>query len=293
MKDKNLDRYKDPLGLTTKRMDFGLWYVEHRKGFRKILIFFLVLISAVTWFITIYSFTMYIAVGIREDEELARKITDNIIFGHDYILDIAPKNLKIGQVTALKNLDKYDFFVKMENPNDNYWTEFSYAFTSGDDETKKIRNFVLPGESKYIILLSQTLKSKKVEFKIDDISWSRVNEHEIPDWKGFRDERLDIQFSDIKFTQSQKTGLSEKINLSTLEFSAKNNSPYNYWEVDLNIVFYIQGKVVGINKYIINEFLSGQEKTIHLSMPGRIGNITKTEIIPEINITKDDIYMKY
>jgi hypothetical protein len=39
--------------------------------------------------------------------------------------------------------------------------------------------------------------------------------------------------------------------------------------------------------------MSGQERQIAISWPGNVSRVSRTEIIPEINIMKDDIYIKY
>ena len=293
MPKNDLEQYKDPYGLTPKKLRFGLWYVTHRKYFRMTIIVTLVLVSVVTWFIAIYTFTHYIVVGIKEDEELSRKIVENISFNHDYILKIAPENLKVSGVTVLKHIDQYDLFAVMGNKSENYWAHFNYYFVIDGKETERISSFILPGESKHLAYLSYNTRPKKVEIKVVDIAWEQINKHVIHDWKAFRDEHINVQFDDIGFTQSKQTGLSEKINVSTLEFNAINNSPYNYWQVSLTIVLYSRDVIVSVNRYTIDEFLSGQKRNIHISIPGLGSNITKTEILPEIDITRDDIYMKY
>ena len=294
MSKKNpLDQYKDPLGLTPKKMNFGLWYVSNRNKFRKILITFLILVSLVTWFITIFTFTRYIFVGMKEDEEISRQITENILADHEYILKIAPDNLKLGRVSILKHLNKYDLIAEIQNPSNKYWAYFDYIFVLDGKETKRTRSFILPGESKYLTNLAYELRPQKAAIKIENIAWSKVDKHKIPDWKDFHSEHFNLQFNDVNFIQSKKTGLSEKLNVSSLEFKAVNSSPYNYWQVLLTIALYKRDNIVSINEYSLNEFKSGEERDVSISIPGIIGDITKTEIIPAVDITRNDIYMKY
>jgi hypothetical protein len=39
--------------------------------------------------------------------------------------------------------------------------------------------------------------------------------------------------------------------------------------------------------------MSGQKKSVEISWPGDLGWVDSVEIIPEINIMKDDIYIPY
>ena len=52
--------YTGPEGITTKQLEAGLWYVEHKQLLRRILYGFLILTAAVSWTYTIYGFAYYL-----------------------------------------------------------------------------------------------------------------------------------------------------------------------------------------------------------------------------------------
>jgi hypothetical protein len=52
-------------------------------------------------------------------------------------------------------------------------------------------------------------------------------------------------------------------------------------------------RVVGVNKYTLENIMSGQSRQIRVTWPGRLDNVNGVDIRPEINITRDDIYLKF
>lgn len=294
-KPVDIGRYKDLGGVTLKKLEQGLWYVEHRELFRKIFIWFLIVVSAGFWSYSIYGFAYYFARGMKEDEIIIKQMIETGSVSHKYILEISAVDLVLKQAKIFK-LDgkKFDFFAEVINPNENYSAVFDYYFTSGGRETARAKGFIFPQENKYLLTLGQEIdsQSRDAQLKIENISWSRINKHKFPDWKLYRDERLNIAVSDIKFTPSKEGSLSEKVNLNTLEFKAINRGAYSYLNANLLILFYSGQNIIGVNNYPLERFMSGEERPARMTFSGKIGNVNKVEIVPEINILNESNYLK-
>src|SRR3990167_8005034 len=82
--ETKLKNYTGPEGITTKELEVGLWYVEHRQTLRRVLYGLLIAIAAVSWSYSIYGFTYYLARGMSEDEMLTRQLVETNSAGHDY-----------------------------------------------------------------------------------------------------------------------------------------------------------------------------------------------------------------
>ncbi len=295
-KKVNIERYKDTGGLTLRKLNIGLWYVEHKSVLRMVLIGFLMLIAAVSWVYTIYGFAYYLSRGMAEDELLARQTVNTGIISRDAILAMSAKNLSLAPAGILKLSDnKYDFFIQARNPNNRRAAEFKYYFLVNGRETSRQSGFILPGESKYLLSLSNELDFKpgNAQFKIENLRWRKIDRHKIPDWKPYRDKRLNIEISEAIFAPAGKGGASGSVRLNNLEFTASNKTDYNYWSVDFIVLLYRGANIVGVNKYGIDEFMSGQVRQAAIVWPGAVSRVDKVEIVPEINIVKDDIYIKY
>ncbi len=295
-KEADISRYPSNFGPSSKKLALGLWLIEHKKHFRAALVIFLVTIAAVSWSYTIYGLTYYIARGMKEDETLARQIVQNWVVGHDYILELAPADLIFSSPQIFKaSEDKYDFLAEIRNPNPRHWASFSYCFSANNEEADCGQSFILPEETKIVSALAKVFKSRPAgpTFVVKEVSWVRVNPRQFPDWENFRDEHLNITMEGIKFTPAPTSGLSEKLNLNNLEFTITNKTPFNYWEIHLNILLYRGSSIIGINRYTVLELMSREKREIEMSWLGGLSGVDNVKIVPEINIFKDDIYIKY
>ncbi|MEI6596764.1 MAG: hypothetical protein WCL13_00940 [bacterium] len=294
--EARMKNYVSTEGITTKQLEIGLWYIEHKKQFKMVLVGFLILISAVSWAYTIYGFAYYIARGMSEDEILVNQLVQTSAIGHDYVVQIGAKELIIGPVQIIKSADKkYDLFVQLKNENQKWWAEFDYYFVAAGRSTTKTKGYILPEEIKYPAALAEDFSyyPENSQLVIENISWRRIDQHQIADWGAYRDSRLNIEKTDIKFTSANASQLSEKLGLNQLSFNAINRTAYSYWSVGFVILLYSNDQITGVNYYILNDFMSEQKRLVEISWPGDLGRADRVEIIPEINIMKDDIYIKY
>jgi hypothetical protein len=211
---------------------------------------------------------------------------------------LSPRNvveqMKPGKVEIFKSSDSYDLAVNLNNANDNFWADFDYCFYQEDEIVYCDSSFVLPAENYYLIVLGLELpSSSNLTFKIEDIFWSRVNRRQIPDWSTFYQERLNFEFSDVNFFNAIKSGLSENLRLNSLEFNIFNDSPYSYYQIDFDILFYSSSNLIGVQKYLGQNIKTDEKRSVKLSWPGDLGSVSQVKIVPRVNIIKDSVYLKY
>jgi len=294
--EKNLKNYVSTEGITTKQLEIGLWYIEHKRQLKMTMIGLLILISAVSWVYTIYGFAYYIARGMAEDEILTKQMVQVNGVSHDYVVQIAARDLAIGSVEIFRSSDnKYDLYTMLKNDNLKWWAEFEYYFTAAGRQTEKTRGYILPEEVKHLAALAEEFSYYPEDGRlvIENINWHRINQHKITDWEAYRADHLNIETSDIKFIPANANPLSEKLGLNQLSFNAVNHTAYNYWSVGFAILLYSSDQVTAVNHYILNDFMSEEKRLVEISWPGNLGRADRIEIIPEINIMEDDIYIKY
>jgi hypothetical protein len=134
---------------------------------------------------------------------------------------------------------------------------------------------------------------REASLTITELLWQKINAREIPDWNNFHNEHLDFVFDGIIFKSAAASGLSEKLNFNTLEFSATNKTAFNYWEVPFDIFFYNGNSLIGVNQYVLSEFMSKNKRDIRITWPGNLSGVNSVKIVPNLNIFKDNIYIKY
>lgn len=295
-KKADIGRYQDPEGLTVKKMGIGLWLVENRKNMLTLLYGFLIIIGVITWSLFIYTFGLYIIKGMNDDEAMLSGIVAENIPGHEFALarSAQPLATQVPQIIKLPE-NKYDILVQIKNPNVHYYAVFEYFFDTGDEELGRAENFILPGETKYLLSLGHEIDKfpGSVRFVFDKLKWKRIDNHIIPDWSRFKFDHLNIDIEDIEFTPSKTSILTEKMALNSLKFTIKNNTAYNYYRPYFTVLLLGSSRIIGVNKYIAEKFMSGEERMADVTWPGRLDRVREAVVVPEINIMKDDIYIEF
>ncbi|MBL7058345.1 hypothetical protein ISS03_03335 [Patescibacteria group bacterium] len=293
MADKkiNLDSFADPTGLSVSKMNFGLWFVRNRKRMLMVVVIILATLSVATWVNTIYHFSYYFAQGVKEDELAVSEAKNSALTTQDRSV---PTDLRVSIVKGIKTDGKVDFVARIDNLNSEYWSHFKYYFTASNFKGEMQAGFVLPGESKYVIQLGQdTTSITNPKLMLEDVAWTRVSKHTYPNWEEFSNDRLNIEPLNINYVHDKLSGLSEKMPLGLLTFQINNKSSFNYWDAYFNIIMYSGGNIVGVNRYIARNFRSGETRNVSMAISSSATSFSKIEIIPEIDITRSDIYMKF
>lgn len=283
----DLNKYKDSDGLSIRKMNFGLWLAENRENIARAFTIFLIILSAGFFIYSSYSFFRYFASAPQSN-----------LFDQSVEL-VSPRNIvreiEVGLPQVFVSDKKYDLAVSLDNPNSRFLGIFNYCFSQNEANINCGQNFILPSEKKHILALGQTLEEgqSQITFKITSIQWERIDMHTIPDWPAYLNNRLNLSFENIHFSPPSESGLSEKINLNSLDFQVLNNSSFGYYEVPLNILIFNGSELVAVNRYSLKNFLAGEKRAVNLSWPGNFRNVTQIDIRPELNILEESVFLKY
>lgn len=282
----DISKYRDVDGVSLKKLGFGLWYLENNKKIFFVIYLILGTIGFFTWSLFFYTFGQYIFIGMKEDSKLVNDMVANPGISREAILQIAPKPIQVKSVEVLLNSSgTFDIVAKIYNPSKNHYSNFTYYFLIGDKSFGENKSFILPNEERVITLLNQDLVRKpssvNLEFKN---SWTKIDRHKIRDWDAFVSEYIDFSVSDKVFYSSRESNLTEKVNLSVVEFNIKNNSAYSYRNVNLVILLYSRGGLVSANTYNVENFLSGEDRKIDITWSGVVARADEIEVIPYLNI---------
>jgi len=295
-KKYNLSQYKDPEGLTINKLNIGLWLVKNRRNIFLLFHAFLIMVSFIAWSIFFLNFGIYIASGMHKEQEIINYLVSENLVGGSYFFNKSAKELKIGDIEAIKTLDSnYDIYTNVENTNQNHSLEFDYFFMVGNQKLETASAFVLPGQSRYLFTLNTALSGRpqNITFNIENLKWTRIDPHVYPDWEDFRNKRLAIDVSGIEFIPSSANKITEKLDLNNLKFDVFNNTAFNYREVDFSILLYSGGKIVGVGNYVMDKLMSEQEQSVDIVWPGALNRVNDIVIYPEVNILDEDVYLKF
>ncbi len=282
---KVLNKYDDPTNLSPKNLEFGLWLAKNEKNIYKIIVITLASIATGFLLYSGYGYFYYFVFGREQDKTMFGDSSAlNIVA---YRLQNQALDLQISGVKSLKNNSSNDFVAHLKNPNEKHSASFSFCFTAQDQEFCG-KSFILPGEEKDLIFTNNSDKklSATPQFNIKDILWQKINAGEIPDWNVYRAQRLNFEISTPNFSRYPD-------NLYHLGFTIKNNSPFSYFEVPLNMIIKRGSEIIAVNRYVVRNLNSGEIRGVDLSWSEGANLGGTISIIPDLNILNQDVYRPY
>lgn len=282
--EEDLKKYKDLSGISLREMNFGLWFSENRRKLTIALTFFLILISA---FFFVYSFYAYFIY-----------FSNDSLDSQTEIVVTSPRNimsdLEIGDLKIFSVHDSKDLSISLQNKNNNFWASFDYCFYQGEEAIHCDNGFILPLEKRYVLFQGlEEVNGQDIVFKIEDMYWSRINKKDIPNWNDFAQTRINFIFNNVELLNANRSGLSENLKLSSLDFIAQNKSAYSYYEVAFEILLFDDQELVGVEEYLAKDFMSGEKRLVKMSWLDNLGGANRVEIRPIINIMDVSNYFKY
>ncbi len=290
--EKKVANYVDVEGVSTGRLNFGLWYLRHRQLFFLALVWALSLVAVVLWSYSLYYFGHYLLVGVKQDQinelALSEKIV-NVVQNNK----MEKFSYKFTTVVHL-GAERYDLVAKVVNENDAVLAKFNYYFIVDGVKMGEGTNFVMPRSHKYItsVVDGLSLTPQDVTVVIVSVEWPKIDIRQIGDWDEFSRARLNFSVSDEKFVNANLSTLSEKIPINMLSFKVRNDTAFNYLELPWQIIMYSGSEVVAVKNYVMNNLVTRASKEVVLTVVGNLPSITKLEIVPDVNILDERVYQK-
>lgn len=289
---QKLDQYQDLSGLTIKKLNFGLWYVENIKFIKLTFFWLIIAIGAIGWFYTVGSFGYYMIIGMNKDNEMLRQMVATRTASQTVS---PPVDIIIGATQTFIGADgRYDFALDISNPNSLYYGQFDYSFLINGSSTSVQKGFVLPGENKRIVMLGLGWPGSvnTVNAQIGRVSWQKINRHQIPNWQKYKKEHLALSVGEITITSPEQSDIPGATSMSGISFNFANQSPYSYYRLPLNIFIYSYDRLAGVYQTSLDNFASSESRLIRLSYPGYLDDKSRIEVVPELDIMRPDIYFK-
>lgn len=287
---KQLRSYQPVEGPTTRQLEWGLWWVEHRALLKRILVIILILINTGLWSYSLFYLVDYGYNGIIEDRQLAQvslQLNTQAV-NHAVVSATGARSLSLGSVQVFSGAGgTYDLAATLSNPNPNWYARFSYTFTIGSETTLPQHGFVMPGESSYLThFLYAGTRPASARVQVSDIHWERVDPRETGSIAEFVASRTDISISNISF----QPGATPEVSYAS--FTVSNDSAYNYWTVDLYLSLRSGSRLVGINKYSLERLQSGETRDVRLLWPeATAGGVLAIQ--PVVDVFDQDNYMPF
>lgn len=193
------------------------------------------------------------------------------------------------QAIELKD-NHYDLVAKIVNPNPNYGLSLiRYTFKVLDEAgalllEQKGKDFILPGESKYLIEsnLALSVSPAKIELTIDKVSkedWLKLSQ--------------DYQAPEIYIHDKLVQPLPDNKEGAQASGIIKNNSNYDFEKILVAIILFDENdKIIGVNKTEARTVLAGEDRYFSaLWFSPLDGGIKSAEMQVDTNLFSNDNFM--
>ena len=204
--------------------------------------------------------------------------------------NIVIEDLMVEEKGFLENgtIGRADLYAKIYNPNSILGSgNFEYEFIAKDESgqvilTKKNSNFILPGESKYVI--ENNIEIAKIPSSIDIVITKT-------DWTEFRNqyEKPQIKVVNKQYGQiSSGSGFSEAIGL------LKNESPFDFGVINVIVLLRnSSNNIIALNSTEIRTVRSGENRDFRSLWTNRFsGDVVGVDVQTEVNVFDMDVYAK-
>jgi hypothetical protein len=287
-----MPNFLDPSGdekLSEKELGLSYWFLSHKGLLKNILT---IIIAGIGGILLIYSLIGFVdwafvsGPGERANLNTILQIKTNPAA----LQAIKASDISFGEPQIFSSgVGRYDLIAAALNPNAKWRADFDYQFVGEGLDAAPKKGFILPGESKYITLLGQEKPFRPLNprLQITNLKYHRIDPHLISNYAKWRDERLNINISDKKLASASQ----DKKNISTLSFKAANNSAYSFWSVGFYGLLYRGDQLISINYLSAENFVAGETRDLQMQFYEGLPTITKYEIVPEINIFDENVYM--
>ncbi|MAF13365.1 MAG: hypothetical protein CMI53_00525 [Parcubacteria group bacterium] len=286
MTTENLNQ---PNKVSNFQLKISYWYVTHKLQLRRLLVALLVALIVALFGFSIFRASIILFVEDKELEQTLSLLTTDAI-NYEYFHEVnKPRELKIVSFDAVDGREKrFDFIAQVQNSNEKWVaTDVLFQLISGGKVIAEKRSFVYPNETKFVAIFGQEVLSGNPVLRIADVKWRRYL-----GFNEFAEPRLRFVVGETDFKAARESGIKGELPISTLNFEVSNKSGFSYWQTGIYIVLLSGQKIVAANYTTLDQFLSGETRTVEMRWYESLPTINEIQVLPEVDILDITSYMR-
>lgn len=269
--------------ISDKQIERSLWFIKNQALIKKIIIIFLLIIIFI-----LYGFSLLKFINIKI-QEVRQENTDLAIINFQswHERNKAQELIIVNKSIIPLTNNRYDIVVEIKNPNEKIAiTELKYKFVYENENSDERNAFLLPGETKKLIDFG--VKSNKIirtfEIEIIETIFNRLEASEI--------EELNKNIFTINNEITHFNNLEANAR-NWIEFTAINESPYNWAETKFLVSLSLGSKLIAINEIKTENFYAQEKKILKASWFQKIPSYVTLKIEPETNVLDPKNYISH
>ncbi len=279
-------------GLSRNELQFASWWVRNRLMLRRWGYGSLIALCVIFWGYAVWGMVDAYVISFPRESRIMRQIAINqqLLAGLE---SDRPQNVDTSEVSVFNSTaNRLDMMVEVTNPNPQWWMEFNYRFNVSGEDTPLRTGYVLPSGKQLITELGfkpGAKGSRTATFAVDNIRWHRIDPNLVgDDYKKFFESRLQVQATNITYDTDI---VFDAKRVGQTSFTLVNNGAYGYWNLDVVVRLYRGSSVSAVSVYKVDHFSPGESRDIKLIWPDNLTGVSKTEIIPQVNILNQAVYL--
>lgn len=292
MPKEKFESYLDTSGdFSNKSLLRAEFYLKHKVLFRNIFIGVLL-----TWCIFSILFSLiylgkYFIFDYSNDQLNSIKMV-KVGISPSILEKNKPQDLILGQKYVFpSSKDKYDFGIEITNPNKAWLADLTYRVVYQGGQSLEKQVVFLPGDRKFLLELginSPGTVPGNMQFNLLNVSWRRLNAHEIPDPIDYIKQRANFSLENISFESFGGSGVSSG---RLLTFDVTNKTLFGYKEAKFNVLLKSSGNIIGFMPLYISDFASLSTQNIQVSLFNNTLSVDSVELQPVIDVFDNSIYI--
>ncbi len=257
------------------------WWVTHLIQIKKRLTT-LIITLLILWWLVIIGFVILIFVIQRDQDSTLRNNIRKQTTA--YSVSVPPTEVVISDIGTLAGSGQsFDLYASLQNPNQEWWLDFTYQFFADGKPLEQRFSFIFPGEQKYLLFLAQTIPSNaKIDLKIASQKWYRITKKD----KELLAQHHRFSVSDIQYTPADQTGSGFAVPISSVKFTMKNLSPFFFPELIVPIIAKEDSAIVAVAQIPLYSIRGEEERTRVVQWFHSFSQPTSFDIRPTVNVLK-------
>lgn len=173
----------------------------------------------------------------------------------------------------------YDFVAKIINPNTSYGaSEIKYSVALAGVGTKTGSTYILPGQTKYVVLTSVRADREvsAAGLKINSVRW----------------EKLNMPSGEVNLV-NRRGNFADSIADSSYEGVVFNDSNYDFDSVEAAVILFdTSNSVVGVNRTEIRTLLAKTERSFKVVWPFGQPSVARADVQVSTNLFENSNFIK-
>ncbi len=279
-------------GFTEGELTFANFWVRHRIQLRQFGRGALIVINVLLWGFVLWSLLDAFVISWPRESRITQQIAENQFIATSFDAN-RPQNVQVGPVNVFESTDdRLDFLIPVQNPNTDWWVEFTYRFNVSGEQTPQRSGFLLPGESSYLGEFGfkpATQGARSGILIVENIRWHRTDPSIVgADYEEWISRRNRFDTPDARYTPDL---LVAGKRVGRTSFTFRNPSAYGFWSVRLYVILNRANTPVAATTITLERVLAGEDRPVEIDWFEDLPSVTDVEVVPVVNYLDPSVYL--